>query len=104
MGYKVVPYFGFGIGAGYLSSTVDKLGKTLIIEKDLDLSNFAYTTSFMLGLSYKISDSWTAGLEYKNTKLYGNFEETIADEDGGAGYKYKDSMLHEFKLSARYAF
>lgn len=101
MGYKIVPYFGFGIGAGYLSSTVDKI---LMIEKDLDLSNFAYTTSFMLGLSYKISDSWTAGLEYKNTNLYGNFEESIGDEDGGTEFKYKDSMLHEFKLSVRYAF
>ena len=101
MGYKIVPYFGFGIGAGYLSSTVDK---TLMIEKVLDLSNFAYTTSFMLGLSYKISDSWTAGLEYKNTNLYGKFEESIGDEDGAMDFKYKDSMLHEFRLSVRYAF
>lgn len=95
-GYKIVPYAGFGVGAGYLFADANKG----LFEEDLDISNFAYSTSFMLGLSYKITDSWTAGLEYKYTAVYGDFEGELEE----LIMKYEKPVLHEFKLSARYYF
>ncbi len=69
-------------------------------EKSLDISNFAYSTSAILGLSYKITDSWTAGLEYKYTAAYGDFKYNMED----LNIKYEKPVLHELKLSARYYF
>ncbi len=61
-------------------------------EKSLDISNFAYSTSAILGLSYKITDSWTAA--------YGDFKYNMED----LNIKYEKPVLHELKLSARYYF
>ena len=116
-GTKFTPYFGAGLGMGFIGTKVGADGDTYdagVLQESWDIkigsktvTNFAWNVS--AGLGYDITDHWTIDAGYRFVGLGSVKTGTYTEPSGSGGTlsvhgKTDNLFQHQFSIGARYTF